>query len=186
MADMLRRVLTDPAGQALAWGVALVYLVIFQIAVGDLTIDGAARPASVFVVGDWTSMSLRTRAHFQFEAVAVLQAPLLAWLVSPINITIGLVLGLLTGFQMALVRIARRSAAVCGLSPAAGVLAGLPGLLAGSACCAPVLLILLGVQVTASLVTLMGLLIPAAFVFLLLGLVLTLRVAVRRCGGAHA
>jgi hypothetical protein len=66
------------------------------------------------------------------------------------------------------------------------VLAGLPGLLAGSACCAPILFVLLGVQVTASLVTFMGLMIPAAFVFLLAGMALTLRVAARRCGEAYA
>ena len=88
--------------------------------------------------------------------------------------------------QIALVRIARRCAVACGLSPATGFLAGLPGLLAGSACCAPILLVLLGVQVTASLVTLIGLMIPAAFVLLLGGLALTLRVAARRCARAEA
>ncbi len=186
MTDMLRRVLTDPAGQALAWAVALVYLVVFQVAVGDLTIDGAARPVSTLVVANWEGLLFRTRAPFQFEALAVLEAPFLVWLVSPMNITIGMMLGLLTGLQIALVRIARRCAVACGLSPATGVLAGLPGLLAGSACCTPILLILLGVQATASLVTLMGLLIPAAVVFLLLGLVLTLRVAARRCAEAPA
>jgi hypothetical protein len=118
---------------------------------------------------------VRARAPFQFEAVAVIEAPFLVWLVSPMNIAIGLALGLLTGFQIALVRIARHCAVSCGLKPAAGVLAAVPGLLAGSACCAPILFVLLGVQVTASLITLMGLLIPAAFVFLLLGLGLTLR-----------
>lgn len=186
MTNMLRRVLTDSASQALACAVALVYLLVFQIAVGDLTIDGAVRTASMFVVANWEGLLLRARAPFQFEAAAVLEAPFLVWLVSPMNIAIGMMLGLLTGFQIALVRIARRCAVACGLGPATGVLAGLPGLLAGSLCCAPILPILLGVQVTASLVTLMGLLIPAAAVFLLLGLVLTLWFAARRCGEAHA
>lgn len=183
---MLRRLLMDPASQALAWSVALVYLAVFQIAVGDLTIDGAARPASMLAITDWESLLFRTRAPFQFEAVAVLEAPFLVWLLSPMNLIIGTTLGLLTGLQIALVRIVRRCAVACGLSPATGLLAGLPGLLAGHACCAPTLLILLGVQMTTSLITLMGLLIPTAVVFLLLGLVLTLRVAARRCGEAHA
>jgi hypothetical protein len=181
MADMLGRVLRDPASQTIAWAVALVYLVLFQIAVADLTIDGVARPASMFVVEAWKSLVLRAQAPFQFEAVAVIEAPFLVWLVSPMNMAIGLALGLLTGFQLALVRIARRCAVACGLRPAAGALAAVPGLLAGSACCAPILFLLLGVQVTASLITLMGLLIPAAFAFLVLGLALTLRFAARRC-----
>jgi hypothetical protein len=186
MAEMLRRMLGDPASQAVAWTVALVYLLLFQVAIADLTIDGAARPASMFVVGNWQDLAFRTRAPFQFEAVAIVEAPFLVWLVSPMNIAIGLALGLLTGVQIALVRIARHCAVSCGLKPAAGVLAAVPGLLAGSACCAPILFILLGVQVTASLITLMGLLVPAAFVFLLVGVGLTLRFAARRCAEAPA
>jgi hypothetical protein len=180
MNDVMRRLLS-PAGQAISWGVALAYLALFLIAVADLTIDGAPRPFSIFVVADWQDLMFRQQSPFQFEAVAILEAPFLVWLVSPVNIAIGVALGLLTGLQIALVRIARRCAVACGLSPATGVLAGLPGLLAGSACCAPILFLLLGIQVTASLVTLMGLLIPAAFVFLAVGLALTLRVAARRC-----
>ncbi|HUE45967.1 MAG TPA: hypothetical protein VMO81_06925, partial [Aestuariivirgaceae bacterium] len=86
MAEMLRRTLTDPASQAVAWAVALVYVLLFQIAVADLTIGGVSRPASLFVVGDWQDLVLRTRAPFQFEAVAVVEAPFLVWLVSPMNI----------------------------------------------------------------------------------------------------
>ena len=186
MSEILRRLLTDPASQALAWGIALVYLAVFQIAVADLTIDGVSRPTSIFVLANWESLLLRERAPFQFEAVAILETPYLVWLISPMNIALGMALGLLTGLQVALVRIARRCAVACGLSPATGALAGLPGLLAGSACCAPILFVLLGVHVTASLVTLMGLMIPAAFVFLLAGLAFTLRVAARRCGAAYA
>jgi hypothetical protein len=186
MAEMLRRTLTDPASQVIAWSVALAYLLLFQVAVADLTIDSAWRPASIFVVDSWQTLVLRTRAPFQFEAVAVAETPFLVWLVSPMNIAVGLALGLLTGVQVALVRIARHCAVSCGLKPAAGALAAVPGLLAGSACCAPILFVLLGVQVTASLITLMGLLIPAAFVFLLLGLGLTLRFAARRCAGLPA
>jgi hypothetical protein len=185
MSEILRRLVTEPASQGLAWAIALGYLVIFLIAIADLSIDGVFRPVSLFVVANWECLLMRARAPFQFEAVAILEAPFLVWLVAPLNIAIGLALGLLTGVQVALVRIARRCAVACGLSPATGILAGLPGLLAGSACCAPILLVLLGVQVTASLVTLMGLMIPAAFILLLGGLALTLRVAARRCAQAE-
>ncbi len=186
MLDVLRRLITDPKSHALTWAVALIYLLALQIAVQDLTIDFSFRPASGVLVADWESLLLRQRAPFHFEAVAILKAPFVIWLLSPMNVVIGAVLGVLTGTQIALVRVARGCAVSCGLSPATGVLAGLPGLLAGSACCAPILFVLLGIQVTASLVTLMGLMIPAAFVFLTLGMALTLRVAARRCGEAGA
>lgn len=180
MREVLRR-LFKPANQLLAWSVAAAYLMLFAVAVADLTVDGAWRPVSVFSASEWQTLVFRQRAPFQFEAVAVIEAPYLVWLVSPMNMAIGLILGLLTGLQIALVRVARDCAVACGLSPATGILAGLPGLLAGSACCAPLLFVLLGIQVTASLVTLMGMLIPAAFVLLSAGLVMTLRVAGRRC-----
>ena len=180
MGEVLHRLL-EPKAQILAWGVAAIYLMLFLVANADLTVDGVYRPVSGFVASDWTSLLFRRRAPFNFEAVAVMEAPGLVWLVSPLNIAIGVTLGLLTGLQIALVGIARKCSLACGLSPATGILAGLPGLLAGSACCAPLLFVLLGIQVTASLVTLMGLLVPAAFLFLGAGLAMTLRTAAQRC-----
>lgn len=184
MREVLRRVVAEPVSRAIVGLVALLYLLAFQVALGDMTLDATVRPAFLAVMPDWASLALRQRTPFQFEAVAVAEMPFVVWLVSPLNLAIGIILGLLTGVQIALVRIARRCATACGLSPASGVLAGLPGLLAGSACCAPLLFLLLGLQVTASLVTLMGLLIPAAFLFLAIGLFLTLRVAARHCRDA--
>lgn len=181
MREVLQR-LFEPRSQIVAWSIAAAYVVLFLIAVADLTIDGVYRPVSGFAASDWQALMFRRRAPFQFEAVAALEAPWLVLLISPLNIAIGLILGLLTGLQIALVQIARTCSLACGLSPATGILAGLPGLLAGSACCAPLLFVLLGIQVTASLVTLMGLLVPAAFVLLGAGLVMTLRVAAQRCG----
>lgn len=171
----------DHGAWLLACGVALAYALVYQLAIQDLTLDLAGRPADAFVVPEWQALMWRERAPFQFEPIAVIEAPALVWLVSPVNLAIGLVLGVLTGFQIALVRIARRCSTVCGLSPATGVLAGLPGLFAGSACCAPIVFILLGVQVTASLMSLMALMIPIAFVLLTLGLAATFVVAARRC-----
>lgn len=165
----------------LAWAIAGAYLVVFMIALGDLAFDGAMRPFAFVAVGDWANLLLRQRTPFQFEAVAVVEAPFVVWLLSPANLAIGALLGALTGIQIALVGIAAQCSSACGLSPATGVLAGLPGLLAGSACCAPVLFVLLGLQVTASVVTVVGLLIPAALLLLTAGLVATLRVAMRRC-----
>lgn len=171
--------------QPLVWVVGLIYLVVFLVALGDLTLDSALRASSALTVSGWEALLLRQRAPFQFEAIAILEAPFMVWLVSPVNIAIGLALGLLTGAQIALVRIAQRCSVACGLSPIPGLLAGLPGVLAGSACCAPVLFVLLGLQVTAAVITVMGLLIPAAFVLLTVGLLVTLRSAIRRCDEAY-
>lgn len=183
---LMGRVVRDRGAWLLALSVMLAYLLIYQLAVQDLTLDGAARPFGFFVVANWEGLMWRERAPFQFEPIAVAEAPHLVWLISPVNLAIGSAMGALTGMQIGLARVARRCSAVCGLSPATGVLAGLPGLLAGSACCAPVIFILLGVQVTASLISVMSLMIPIAFVLLAAGLVATTVVAARRCAAAAA
>ncbi len=184
MSDVLRRFLDDRRSQAIAIGVALAYVLVFQYAISDLTIDGTVRGFSFFGLSNWQEVVFRQRVPFQFESVAVIEGPFFVWLLAPVNLAFGLVLGALTGAQIGLTSVARKCAVSCGLSPAAGLFAGLPGLLAGSACCAPILFVLLGIQLTASLVTLMGMMVPIAFVLLLGGLVYTLRVASRRCGEA--
>ena len=184
MTDILRRFLDDPKSQAIAVGVALLYVLVFQYAIADLAIEGTSRSFSFFAVTNWQEVVFRQRVPFQFEPVAVLEGPFFTWFLSPVNIAFGVVLGALTGAQIALVGVARKCAVSCGLSPAAGFFAGLPGLLAGSACCGPILFVILGLQLTASLVTLMGLLVPIAFVLLLGGLAYTLRITAKRCGEA--
>jgi hypothetical protein len=183
MVEMLRLLVRDPVSHLIFWSVAIIYVLLFQIALGDLTVDArAARAPEAFLVPGWGDMIWRTRGPFHFEPIGMLEAPFVVWLISPVTVAIGVVLGALTGAQIALVRIARRCAVQCGLSPLTGVLAGLPGLLAGTACCAPLLFLLLGVQVTAGLLTLMGLMVPIAFLLLLAGMLISLHYAARRCG----
>jgi hypothetical protein len=93
MRDVLRRLVASRANLGLALGIAAAYLALFLVAVADLTIDGAARSASLFLVAGWENLVFRQQAPFQFEAVAIAEAPGLIWLVSPMNVLIGLALG---------------------------------------------------------------------------------------------
>ena len=181
MSDVWRRLAGDPRSRRTVALVTAFYLTAFLLSLGDLAIDGAVRPISATVAGGGAELMLRQRAPFQFEAVAVIGLPGAVLLLSPLNVATGLTLGLLTGVQIGLVGIARRCARACGLHPLSGLLSGLPGLFAGSACCAPILFLLLGLQVTTAVVTTISLIIPAAFVLLVAGLFVTARVAARRC-----
>ncbi|MCP4383953.1 MAG: hypothetical protein GY798_21520 [Hyphomicrobiales bacterium] len=184
MFSVLDRLVHDRTSLTLTVGIAVGYLVVFQYAIADISFDGSIRDLTFFALPNWTEVMLRQRVPFQFESVAIIEGPFVTWLLSPVNLAIGAVLGLLTGMQIGLTNVARKCSVSCGLNPAAGLLAGLPGLLAGSACCAPILFVILGLQLTAGLVTLMGLMVPIAFVLLVGGLAYTIRVAVRRCGEA--
>src|SRR3546814_10474635 len=105
-------------------------------------------------ISDWSSyvcssdLELWTRARvpFQFEAIAVVELPLTTLLVSPLNMLSGFALGALAGLQLAFTRVAWRCARSCGLRPTAGLLAALPALLAGYACCVPALFVLLSLR----------------------------------------
>lgn len=186
MLDMLRRVWSDRASQLVLWGIGAGYLLLFQLALGDLAVDGTVRPLSLTVADRWQDLVLRPKNAFQFEAVARLELPFVVWLLSPVNIAVGLALGLLVGLQIALVRITRHCAVRCGVSSLPAVLAAFPGLLAGGACCAPVLLVLLGITATASLISVLQLLLPIAFALLLAGALYTLNAAAKRCEKAEA
>ena len=86
MADVLRRFRDDRTSQAIAIGVALLYVLVFQYAIADLAIEGTSRSFSFFAVSNWQEVVFRQRVPFQFEPVAVLEGPFFTWFLSPVNI----------------------------------------------------------------------------------------------------
>lgn len=184
MRDVVRDLLRDPASWFTVLGVTLGYLILFQFALGDLAMSDRMRGVSGQIARTWPDLLFQQRGLLRFEPIAMLKGPFFTWTISPINIAIGVVLGGLIGGQIALARYARTCARACGLHPATGMLAGLPGLLAGGACCAPTLGLLLGLQMTSGLLTLSQWLIPIAFVLVAIGFGLTLRVVRERCAGS--
>jgi hypothetical protein len=95
-----------------------------------------------------------------FEPVAIVRTEFLTYLFS-LNTPIGIALGVLVGLNLAITYLAWRQPAACGLgTSSAGLLAGIPAILSGSACCGPILVIILGVQAT-------GIFAPGVFAFLL-------------------
>jgi len=111
---------------------------------------------------------LSQRSPLYFEAIAKLEACAAVILLSPLNILIAFVLSLLLALNIhgALDLSNRRE---CRVSTG-GMLAGaLPALLAGGACCAPALLLLIGVPAVGAFVGLFPWLMPLSFVLLFFG-----------------
>lgn len=97
---------------------ALLYLLVYLYAIGDINVRGMYGLSDAYLVSDPLSTMLERRAALYFEAIAVVSLPYLTWLVAPINILIGALLGLLVGINMALSDLAWRQsaqAAVCSL-----------------------------------------------------------------------
>jgi hypothetical protein len=149
----------------IVWG-ALAYGVIYLWARGDLRFHGWISQAGITWAREPLSVLFKQRSAFYFEGVAIIDLPLLTWLFSPVNLAIGLALGVLVGLNLALSLAALRAQSGGGQSAATLLASGL-ALVTATACSAPVLLVVLGIQASAGLLALFSALVPAAFVLLL-------------------
>ncbi|WP_440998114.1 hypothetical protein [Arhodomonas sp. SL1] len=146
--------------------VGFAYALLYLYALGDM--DWAGPPTWGMMVGDWNPAAwLGMRSPFHFEAVARLDAGYLVWLISPGNLAIALLLALLVATNIHGALALRRRPAACGAGGRrAGTLAGIPALLAGSACCAPNLLLVLGIPGLGAFAAFFGYLIPLSVLLL--------------------
>jgi hypothetical protein len=112
---------------------------------------------------------------FSFTPVARVRVGPLTYLFS-LNSVVGLGLALLVGTNIALTYLAWRQPKACGIQRSSvGLVASVPALLSGTACCGPVVLFALGVQASGVLVTTFQFLLPVAAALLVVSLVLVAR-----------
>jgi len=163
-------ILRIPTYRRLALLLGFGYLVLFLVAMRDLTPGG---DGFGFLQVTWHRMFERTGA-VSFEPVAQVMVPGWTLLVSPLNLLIGSVLAGLAALNLVVTWIAFRQPAACRFNRSAGILASLPALLAGSACCAPVLVLLLGLQISSLMMSVFQVLIPVSAVLLVVTLKLVL------------
>ncbi len=150
--------------------VTVGYLVAFLWIVGDLSL----RPdvaANLVVIDDPLSRMFDRTGPASFEAVALVDTGVVRWLASPVNVLIGLVLAGLVGVNLAMTYLAVVQPASCGIGAGSGLFASLPALLSGTLCCGPVILIALGIQASALLLTLFVWMLPIGVAMLLGSLV---------------
>lgn len=137
-----------------------VYLAGFLVAIGDLN----PRPGvgfSLFVVEEPLARALEPGpGPFAYEGIAIVDLAVARYLFSPVNLLVGIGLAILVGLNLGLSYLAVRQPASCGIGASTGVFASVPALLSGSACCAPVVLVVLGIQASALLLSLFAWLLP--------------------------
>lgn len=154
-----------------AVGTAVGYLLLYLYALGHLApgIGGY----EVVVVSDALSKLFRPElGPFSFTPVARVSLGPVTYLFS-LNTLLGIGLAGLVGLNLGLTYLAWRQPAACGVgSSSSGLLASIPAVLSGTACCGPVVLIVLGIQASGIVVTAFQFLLPVAVVLLLGSLVL--------------
>lgn len=148
-------------------GVSAAYLVLFLFILENLAVVPGVGLSIEVVDAPLTQMLRPAPGAFLFEPIALLQAGVVVWEFSPLNTVSGLSIALLVGVNLSVSYLAITQPRACGMSTGAGVLASLPALLAGSACCAPVIFLVVGIQVTGTLITAFSLLLPVS-IFLLI------------------
>ncbi|WP_236544844.1 hypothetical protein [Salinirussus salinus] len=151
-------------------GVTVLYLLGYLWAIGDLA-PGFGGYGLVLAADPLGTLFRTTSGFLSFAPVALVRAGPLAYQAS-LNTLVGLTLALLVGLNLGLTYLTRKQPAACGLESSAGVLAGIPALLSGTACCGPVVLIALGIQASGVLLTAFQVLLPAAAIILVGSLVL--------------
>lgn len=157
---------SDPIPRRIALMTGVLYGAFYLWVIGDL--DIARRPAwsAQFAPLD-PSGWFNARGLFLFEPIGMLQANFLLLLVSPLNMLVAALLAILLAANIHGAVSLRRGPGQC-RSGNSGVLSGaLPALLAGSACCAPGILLLLGIPALGAFSALFGYLIPLSLVLLI-------------------
>jgi len=169
-AALLRRALSRHDGRAVALLALVGYPLVYWVALGHLGLSGRGG-VDLLVVADPLSRMVEARSPYSYEPVARLVAGPVVWLVSPLNLALGLVLGVLVAANAAVGLVSYRAPAVCGTSARTGPFAGLFALLGGATCCGPAIFFLLGLQATGALVGAFSVLVPLS-VALLVGTLL--------------
>jgi hypothetical protein len=161
--------LHDRRARRAAAAVTAAYLLVYLLAVGDVTISPANDLArfvtlpSLQVAPDWTAKLLERRGTFAYEPVlALYPANHVTVFVAPLDLAMGLLLGALAGLNLAVALRARRASRACRLRGLAGLLGTLPALLTGVTCCVPTLALALGAQLTVTLLVVSDWLFPLA------------------------
>lgn len=154
---------------ALALVLGGAYVLAYLLAVGDVDLASTAGWGGRAVAPTLERITAM-RQPFRFEAVALLELGRVVVLLSPGNLVIAGLLGVLLGANLHGALDLRRRPAACGPYARAGGLAGaVPALLAGGACCAPGLLLLLGIPALGAFAAFIGWLIPLALLLLAAG-----------------
>jgi len=152
-------------------GVTLAYLATYLVVMNEFTVDPGVG-YSAFVVDQPLARMLEPGpGPFQYEPIGVFDLWVGTWVFSPVNAAVGLLVAALVGLNLALSYLAVTQPRSCGLAAGSGLVAAVPALLASSACCGPVIFLVIGVQAGAALATTVAWLLPVGAVLLVLSLV---------------
>lgn len=159
------------ANQYIVFVCSIAYLTLYLIAIRDIQLTNATSGLQSAPLQRAVEMS----SFLGFRPVLELVISPVVVFISPINIIIGLVLSVLVGLNVLLMYTIYTRPKQCKISDTVGVLASVPTLVSGTACCGPIIPVILGLQVTGAFVAFTTIALPLSIVSLLVTTVLLLR-----------
>lgn len=169
-AALVRRSVGRRDGRALGLFVLLAYPLGYWVALGHLSLGGSGG-FDLLVVSEPLVRAFEARSPYSYEPIARVVAGPVVWLVSPLNVALGLLLGGLVAANAAVGLVSYRAPQACGTGARTGPLAGVLALLGGATCCGPAVFFLLGLQATGAVVGAFSVFVPVS-VLLLVGTLL--------------
>ncbi|WP_135851524.1 hypothetical protein [Halorussus salinus] len=152
-------------GFAVFAGATALYLVVY-LWLGDLlAFDGSGEVGILVAENPLERFFRPANSALSFEPVALVEFGVGTYLFS-LNTLLGLGIALLVGVNLAVTYLAWRQPTACGIASSSGLLAGVPALLSGAACCGPLVLVIFGIQASSAALTVFQWLIPLAVVLL--------------------
>lgn len=151
--------------------ITMVYLAVYLWAIGHLS--PGLGGFDVFVVTEPLSKFFEPElGPLSFTPVARVALGPVTYLFS-LNTLLGFGLSVLVGLNLGLTYLAWQQPTACGIGQSStGLLASLPAVLSGTACCGPVVLILVGIQASGAILTTFQFLLPVAVLMLVGSLVI--------------
>lgn len=149
----------------------IIYSLIYLAATQHLIFTSRGQVADFFtfkLLPGWQDLLFRQRAPFLFEPIgAFYLGPNLKFFLSIPNLFLALLLGSLVGANIATSYYSFKKLGLSGVKGFQALLATLPAIVTGSACCVPTLILVIGLQLTATLATVWSFFVPLSVILLL-------------------
>ena len=152
----------------------LAYFIIYLAAIQNLIVEAPTGEQKSFfefmLLPSWRILLFRERAPFLFEPIGAFYIGNVKIFLSIPNIFLATVLGLLVALNLALSYYSLRFLQLRGVRGFTSLLSTIPAILSGMACCTPTIILLIGLQVTATIITVWSFLVPLSILLLFISL----------------
>jgi hypothetical protein len=176
----LKTILSEPRYSRTAWIVFFAYLLLYLVVTGFVVFSAGGEHLvfGINIASNWQDNIFRMRAPFLFESIGVVYlTEYVAVFLSIPNLILASILSTIVSWNIAVSYYIFRMVGWKGKSGVVSLVGTIPALLGGAVCCVPTLIIVIGLQFTATLATVWAWFVPLSFVLLVASLMWALKQA---------